>query len=1084
MEMFNPLARLTYRGMWGCLLLLLFMMVWPFSALAEMPSAPTAQGLELNLTESERQWLREHPVIRVSNEIDWAPFDYMENGEPAGYSIDLMNRVAEILGIKFQYINGMPWGELLEHFQQRQIDVMSAIYISESRKAYSLFTPPYFKNPPAIITRKEETGIHTLLDLAGLKVALPSGFALFEALPKEVPGIILLDEIDGKPIESTLDALKAVVAGKADAVVESAATLTHQIEVNGLPSLKIAAYPSFQHLDIDDYDLYTAVRKDWPTFHGILVKALDHVTIDERIALQKKWLGLTALASVSRIPMTFQEQAYLTRKGEISFCVDPDWMPYERIDDEGRHVGMVAEFIQRIEERLGVPFRLHPTRNWTESLEQIRAGNCDVLSAAAATDARRSYLNFTRPVFEYPLVIAIREDVPFVEDMTAIQDKPMAVVRGYAHADLIRNMYPELELREVDNVVDGLQQVLAGSVFGFIDTVATIRYGMEKHNVQHLKIGGKLDIRLQLALAVQRQAEPEMLSILDKAVGSFSSEEIDKIRNRWSRLEVEKYIDTTLIWQIGSASLLIIFLVLVWNRKLVRLNLTIARSENLLRATINSTKDGILVVSNDGMVTHTNSKFQVMWQIPDDLIGEGHDEELIRYVLQQLSDPDAFVERIKELYESDEISLDTLRFKDGRIFERFSRPLLQNGEMQGRVWSFEDITERLKAEDELRRASQAKSDFLANMSHEIRTPMNGVLSMSRVLADTKLDSQQGEYLQAILRSADHLISILNDILDLSKIESGKLEIVEANFSLNDLAARSFELFQSLAEEKGLEFHQNFDFRSHSRVRGDQTRLTQVTTNLLSNAVKFTARGSVQCDMQLDELGDDGLLLRVCITDTGPGIAKNQQEKLFGRFVQLDGGLAKRHAGTGLGLTISRLIIEQMGGHIWLESERGKGSKFFFKVPLKKAEEGSDKILAAGDEVDLTQYNLLVVDDDPVGRLAAELLLKKFGFKVSAASDGIEALKLIHQTEFNAVLMDVHMPGLDGLETTQMIRGDENSSIASIPVIGLTASVLANERQMYLEAGMNDVMAKPLDPEAIKYTVLALAKKKSIEHSQR
>jgi signal transduction histidine kinase/ABC-type amino acid transport substrate-binding protein/ActR/RegA family two-component response regulator len=1062
----------------GYLLFFLFITLCPFYAFAETPSVVAGNDVELNFTESELQWLHEHPLIRVSNEMDWAPFDYMENGKPVGYSIDLMNRVAEILGIEFQYINGLPWGKLLERFQQRQIDVMSAIYISESRKSYSLFTPAYFKNPPAIITRKEEAGIHTLSDLSGRRVALPSDFALFEALPREVPGVILMDQVDGKPVNSTLDALKAVVSGKADAVVESAATLMHQIEVNGLPNLKIAAYPSFHLLDVNDYDLYAAVRKDWPIFHGILVKAIDSITIDERIALQKKWLGLTALASISRVPMTYQEQAYLTRKGEISFCADPDWMPFEYIDETGRYIGMVAEFIQQMEERLGVPFRLIHTKSWEESLRQVRDGNCEILSAASTTQSRKTYLNFTRPVFEFPLVIAIREGEPFVDNVNAVQDKTMAVVRGYAHIDLIRKIYPKIELLEVENVADGLNQVRAGKVFGYIDTVATISHGMQKLNLENLKIGGKMDITLQLSIAVRKQAGQEIFSIMDKAVTSFSSEEIDKIRNRWSRLKVEKYIDKELIWQIGSVSLLLILMILIWNRKLARLNETIVRKEELLRATIDSTKDGILVVSNTGKVTHTNSKFQDMWQIPHELIKEGNDQELVRYVQNQLSDPDAFAKRVNMLYQSNEISLDALPFRDGRTFERFSRPLLQDGKIQGRVWSFEDITQRIEAEEKIKRANQAKTEFLANMSHEIRTPMNGVISMSKVLLDTDLDSKQKNYLQAILHSADQLVYIVNDILDLSKIESGKLEIIEEDFSVADFADHCRALFQPLAFEKGLDFYHDFDFPAGLRVHADQTRLMQIITNLLSNAVKFTSQGSVNCRMQVIKPEKEGFLLRVYVADTGPGIPKDQQDAIFDRFVQLNGGLAKRHAGTGLGLTISRLLIEQLQGHIQLESESGKGSQFYFEIPLKKAKQEKEIASSVTDDVDLTQYHLLVVDDDSIGRLGAELLLKKLGFQVSTARGGIEALELIHEKKFNAVLMDVHMPDLDGLETTKIIRTSKDPNMANLLVIGLTASVMANERQMYLETGMDDVLAKPLDINAIKSAVLTKARKES------
>ena len=415
---------------------------------------------------------------------------------------------------------------------------------------------------------------------------------------------------------------------------------------------------------------------------------------------------------------------------------------------------------------------------------------------------------------------------------------------------------------------------------------------------------------------------------------------------------------------------------------------------------------------------------------------------------------------------------------DGLVEDITERKLAENELCQHRDRLQELVAEKtldlVLAKESAEAANLAKSEFLANMSHEIRTPMNGVLSMSRVLLNTKPDTQQRDYIEAIIHSADNLVTILNDILDLAKIESGKLGIIEADFFLADLATHCRELFQPLAEEKDLEFHQNLNFGTYSRVRGDQTRLIQITTNLVSNAVKFTGQGSIHCRIRVRELEDGDLLLRIGVEDTGPGIPKDQQDKIFSRFVQLSEGFAKHHAGTGLGLTISRLLVEQMQGRIGLESAPGKGSKFFFEVPLKKVRNEKDAAPAVIDEADIKEYHLLVVDDDDISRLGAELLLKSLGFQVTTASGGIQALELIHQAEFNAVLMDVHMPDLDGLETTRMIRASADPNIARLPVISITASVLNNERQMYLEAGMNAVLAKPLDLEAIKSTVLALS----------
>ena len=393
-----------------------------------------------------------------------------------------------------------------------------------------------------------------------------------------------------------------------------------------------------------------------------------------------------------------------------------------------------------------------------------------------------------------------------------------------------------------------------------------------------------------------------------------------------------------------------------------------------------------------------------------------------------------------------------------------------------------DITRQKESEKRLKRAidkadraNRAKSEFLANMSHEIRTPLSGLVNMAKVLQDTNLDARQSEYANAILLSAENLVQILNDILDLTKIESGHITISDTNFSLEALLAHCGSLFQPLAESKGLGFRIEKALQGHDRVRGDKIRLYQVVANLISNAIKFTERGGVSCRVSLVEQEDTGYLLNVSVQDTGLGIPPAQKERIFDRFTQLNEGFSKRYAGTGLGLTVSKSLVELMQGHMGLESVPGKGSRFYFELPLKKAEKGvGERVPQTVSEV-MGGRHVLVVDDDGISRLGAGLLLEKQGFRVSEAESGMVALEMISQQAFDAVLMDVHMPKMDGLEVTRRIRGADDPAISKLLVIGLTASILQGERERYLAAGMDSVLAKPINVDEVCSQMASLNK---------
>ena len=358
-------------------------------------------------------------------------------------------------------------------------------------------------------------------------------------------------------------------------------------------------------------------------------------------------------------------------------------------------------------------------------------------------------------------------------------------------------------------------------------------------------------------------------------------------------------------------------------------------SASLISATLEATADGILVLRPDGDISHMNRNFSKIWQIPQELLTDGDDKEILAFIENLTLDPAHY-----RLHMHDDGSgaavadFDTFELKDGRFLERYLVPLNINGRSSGTVFSFRDITQRRQAEEELRRAkveaesaSRAKSDFLAVMSHEIRTPMNGILGMTDLTLETELTHLQRDYLNMVKASADALLIIINDILDFSKIEAGKMALETIPYDLGTTLQDTVHMLTFRAEQKGLDMLLSIHPDVPLHITGDPGRLRQIIINLAGNAIKFTEKGRVELKVELDTTDQ----LHFSVIDTGIGIPKDQQKSVFEAFTQADGSVTRKFGGTGLGLSIVTRLVGLMGGKLWLESEPGLGSTFHFTM---------------------------------------------------------------------------------------------------------------------------------------------------------
>lgn len=524
-------------------------------------------------------------------------------------------------------------------------------------------------------------------------------------------------------------------------------------------------------------------------------------------------------------------------------------------------------------------------------------------------------------------------------------------------------------------------------------------------------------------------------------------------------------------------------------------------SERRLASIINFLPDATFVINKEGRVIAWNQAIEKLTgTMAEQMLGKGDYEYALpfygerRPILIDMTvkyDP-AFDEKYENIKRQEDGSIVgesyMPKLKDGEAYLLGSASALydSDGNYWGAIESIRDITDRRHAEEELKRskeeaefATRAKSEFLANMSHEIRTPMNAVIGLTGLLLDENLTARQREYIEIIRSSGDTLLAIINNILDLTKIEANMVELECQPIDLQSCIEAAMDLVAAAAADKGLNTTCTIQDGTPKLILGDPTRLSQIIINLLHNAVKFTKKGGVAITISSIKLEGDNHDIHFAVKDTGIGIPEGKIGRLFQSFSQIDASTARRYGGTGLGLAISKKLVEMMGGKIWAESEVGKGSTFHFTIPTKTTlcepiDIFKPASLAVSDQQGQLDHDLsiLLAEDNTVNQIVAKKMLKKLGYRADVAANGIEVLQALERQHYDVVFMDVQMPEMDGLDATKAIRQRWQKGPK---IIAMTASALKGDREMCLAAGMDGYISKPTKMEALRAALVACSK---------